>query len=142
MCHCVAVVVGEFCFEEVFEVVRVDVAACEATAGGDVEIADHLVHSDDAFKATAFFALGVDALRVAFAVTLFDVLAFAEGPGFLRVCFAHFVAGVATAGFDHAGGCCGAAAFAAVVGGQVFGDFFRGVSRRLIRMRVFSSSEL
>lgn len=131
MCHCVAVVVGEVCFEEVLKVMRVDVAACEAAAGGDVEVADHLVHSDNAFKTTAFFALGIDALRVAFAVALLDVLAFAEGPGFLRVCFAHFVAGVAAAGFDHARRCWGTAAFAAVVGGQVFGDFFRGVSRQL-----------
>ena len=126
--HGVAFIFGEVLFEEVLEVVGVDVAGGEAAAGGDVEVADDFVDADDAFEAAAFAALGVEALRVAFAVALFDVLAFAEGPGFLGVGFTDFIAGVAAAGFYDAVGGWRAAAFAAVVGSQVFGDFFLRVS--------------
>lgn len=126
--HGVAFVLGEVFFEEVLEVMGVDVTGGEAAAGGDVEVADDFVDADDAFEAAAFAALGVDALGVAFAVALFDVLTFAEGPGFLRIGFADFVAGVATARFHDALGGWRAAAFAAVVRGEVFGDFFLRVS--------------
>jgi len=108
--------------------VGVDVAGGEAAAGGDMEVADDLVDADDAFETAAFAALGVDALGVAFAVALFNVLAFAEGPGFLRVGFADFVAGITAAGFHDSLGGWRATAFAAVIWGEMFGDFFLRVS--------------
>lgn len=126
--HGVALVFGEVLFEEVLKVVGVNVAGGEAAARSDVEVADDFVDADDAFEAAAFTALGVEAFGVAFTVALFDVFAFSEGPGFLGIGFAHFVAGVAAAGFYDAVGGWGATAFTAVVGGEVFGDFFLRVT--------------
>lgn len=106
--------------EVILQIVHMHEAVREAATGGDVEVADDLVDAHDALDAAAFFALGFEALCVAFAVALFDVLAFSEGPLFLGVGFADFVAGVAAAWFAGVGGWRGAAAFAAVVGVEVF----------------------
>ena len=119
--HGVLFGVREAGFEVVLEIVHVDVAVCEAAAWGDVEVADDFVDAHDAFETAAFAPLGVDALRVAFPLALLDVLAFAEGPLVLGVGGAHFFARVAAAflAFGHGD----AAAFAAVVGVEVFGFF-------------------
>ena len=107
-----------------------DVPAGEAAAGGDVEVSDDFVDAEDSFEAAAFSALGGDALAVSFSLALFDVFAFTEGPGFLYVCFADFVASAATAGFDCDGWGWGSSAFSAVIGVKVFCDFFVRVTSR------------
>lgn len=121
--HGVFFVVRELEVEVVLQVMRVDLAAGEAAAGGDVEVADDLVDTQDALEATAFAALGVNARCIALPFALLDVGALAKGPVLGCVSFAHFVAGVAAAFFDGAGERVGAAAVAAVVRVQVFGDF-------------------
>lgn len=131
VCHSVFFVVRELGVEIVLQVVRVDLTAGEAAAGGDVEVADDLVDAQDALKAAAFAALGVDARRVALPFALLDVGALAKGPVLSCVGFAHFVASVAAAFFDRAGERVCAAAVAAVVWVEVFGDFlFRVASGR------------
>lgn len=96
------------------------IAIGEAAARCDVEVAHDFVDAEDAFDSAAFFALGGDALCVAFALALFDVLTTFEGPRFLRVGLTDFVACVAAAWFGCVGRWRGAAAFAAVVGVEVF----------------------
>lgn len=121
--HGVFLVVRELEVEVVLQVVRVHVAAGEAAAGGDVEVADDLVDAQDALDAAAFAALGVDARCVTLPFALLDVGALAKGPILGCVGFAHFVAGVAAALLDGVGEGVGAAAVAAVVRVEVFGDF-------------------
>ena len=132
MGHGVAFVFGLVVCEVVLEIVCVDVPAGEAAAWGNVEVSDDFVDADDSFEAAALSALGGDALAVSFSFALFDVFAFTEGPGFLYVCFADFVASAATAGFDCAGWGWGSSAFSAVIGVKVFCDFFvRVASKKL-----------
>lgn len=131
--HGVFLVIGQFRVEVVVEIVRVDVARCEASSGRDVEVPDHLVHADDALESAALFALGVDPLCVSFPFTLLDVLTLAKGPLADRVGFADLVAGVAAAGFRGVWGRRGSAAFAAVVGIEVLGALgFRMAGRSLM----------
>lgn len=85
-----------------------------------MEVADNLVDADDTFKTASFAALGFDALSVVFALALFNVGAFAEGPLFLRVCFSDFLASVAATGLDGIGRSWCPAALAAVLGVEVF----------------------
>lgn len=128
MGHGVAFVLGLVVCEVILEIVCVNVPAGEAAAWGDVEVSDDFVDADHSFEAAAFSALGGDALAVSFSFALFDVFAFTEGPGFLYVCFADFVASAATAGFNCAGWGWGSSAFSAVIGVKVFCDFFVGVA--------------
>lgn len=124
MGHGVAFILGLVICEVVLEIVRVDVSAGEAAAGGNVEVSDDFIDADHSFEAAAFSALGGDALAVSFSFALFDMFAFTEGPGFLYVCFADFVASAATAGFNCAGWGWRSSAFSAVIGVKVFCDFF------------------
>lgn len=67
--------------EIVVQVVYVHVAVAETPSGGDVEVPDDFVDAEGAFYAASFFALGVEAFGVVFALALGYVLAAAEGPG-------------------------------------------------------------
>lgn len=103
----------------VLEVVHVHVAVAEAAAGGDVEVADDLVHAQAAFDAAALAALLVETLRVVFALALLDALAIAERPGGLGIRLLDLLAGVAASGLLRVAGGIRAVARAAVVGVEV-----------------------
>ena len=109
----------------VLEVVHVHVAVAEAAAGGDVEVADDLVHAQAAFDAAALAALLVETLRVVFALALLDTLAVAERPGGLRIRLLDLLAGVAASGLLRVAGGVRAVARAAVVGVEVEGCLVR-----------------
>lgn len=104
------------------QIMHVHLRRGEALTGGDVEVADDLVDAEVAGDVAAFFAHGVETLRVVFAFALLDVLAFAEGPADAGVGFANVFAGLAAAGLGvgFVGGG-GAVAVAAVAGVEVGG---------------------
>jgi hypothetical protein len=105
------------------QIVSVNVSAGEAAAGSDVEIADHLVHSDDTLNPAALPALGINAFRVALSLTLLDVLSLSECPLPRRVRFSNFVTGVTTARFNGILRRGSTSTFTTVVRVQMNGDF-------------------
>jgi hypothetical protein len=87
----------------------------ETAAWGDVEVADHLIHSNDTFNPAALLALGIDLLRVAFSLALLDILSFSKRPLFQCIRFANFVTGIATSWFFRILRCRGSSTFTTIV---------------------------
>ena len=112
----------------VVQVVHVHIGAAEAAAGGDVEVAYHLIDAQVALDAAALLALRVQPLAVVLALALLHAPAPSEGPRHRGVRFAHFVARVAAAGFGGRARWGGAVAFAAVGGIEVGCFVFFGVT--------------
>jgi hypothetical protein len=98
-----------------------------AAARSDVEIAHHLVDSENALNAAALAPLGQKLLAVSLASTLLDVFANAECPLLVCVCLAHFVAGATAACFDRIWWRVRSIALTTVVWGQMCGGIGWGV---------------
>ncbi len=81
----------------IVQVVHVHVAVAETATRRHMKVANNFVDPQRTFDPASFLSLRIKAFRIAFSLALLNVLASTKCPGHRSVCFAHLLAGIATA---------------------------------------------
>lgn len=126
--HGVFVIAFQASVEICLQVMGMNISARERTAGRDVEVANHLVHTNVTLNAATLSALCINLVRVPFSETLFDIFALAKSPLLRGICVSDFTASVAASWLFRTLWRRCSSTFTTVIGVQVYGDFVLVVS--------------
>jgi hypothetical protein len=97
--HGVLVIAFQALVQIYLQVMGMDVSTCERTPGGDMEVANHLVHPNITLNAATLSTPRINLVGVPLAETLLDVVALAKSPLFRGICVSDFIATVAASWF-------------------------------------------
>ena len=111
-------------FPVVLQIVNVHISVAEASAGGEMKVANNFVHLQETINTAALSALLLQSLGVVLALALLKGSTATKGPRNLRVSLADFLAAVAAAGLLDVVRRRGTTAIATVAGIQVLGRVF------------------
>jgi hypothetical protein len=125
--------VGEVALEVVLKIMHVDVSTCEAPARSNMEVSDHLVHTEDTFKSATLSTLRFKTLRIALTFALFNIFTLSESPLLLCIGLSDFLTSVTAPLFT--GRYRDSAALAAVIGVEMFRCFLLRVTAHNIYER-------